>query len=813
MDAGSPMDLQRALQLIDRLLAQQLQPQGGGSLTDLQRAIIQGVWQGQRYGQIAAGTQYSEGHIKDVSADLWQSLGQALGERVSKGTLRSVLQRHQERLAGDGAIDPTQDLEADLGLSSGWIGRVEALAHLEQRRQQVRGVVIWGEGGAGKTRLAQTYLHSGRFDRVLQVLMAKDPQGVTPVESLVAEWLQQDLGEEPVADLGICLSRLRRQLQRSQVGILIDNLEPALDRQGRFWPHCQRYRELLRVLWDPTVRSFTLITSRDRLCEPDITVEHYRLPGLELQEWRQYFQAQGIRGQSECLEQIHQLNRGNAKAMGILCGVVAEECDGDLDLYWRTLGEAPLATPDLKNLVAEQFNRLHDLDPVAYLLLCRLGCLRYQQIPRVDAEIMGYLLWDHPDVDLKQLITSLRQRSILEGSGGYYSLHPLIRAEAISRLKQGSEWIRCHRQAALAWTERITAITDLKDALQAWEAFYHYQDIGDHAGAAQVILKARHNQWGQYLSLGGALYRLGFSYQVRQGIQAVLQHQDSGEHLSELYNLLADQDWISGQLHSALGHQTHALQLALQRLSDLDGETDLESDPEAAAPQEARRYYFQMLSLDSRLSLGLYALDLWELGQARDRFEAVIHTLDRHLIDPRHRRWGQKAMVGLALIDAIEGREENARQRLEPILDLLQTIPVHHTGHLAYFIHLIGQTYGYLQAWDRAEDVFQQTLQIALSGHYLQIQAKALTGLARVHRARGSLSTAMDDHHQAIQLLQQIGARCDLAEAYVQQGLTLQQISGQDPLPSWDQALGIYHQMQAPQQIERIQALQQSRSM
>ena len=60
---------------------------------------------------------------------------------------------------------------------------------------------------------------------------------------------------------------VKLQLQTRKIGVLIDNLEPAVDGQGRFIEPHRRYVELLRVLADANVLSVTLITSRDRLCE------------------------------------------------------------------------------------------------------------------------------------------------------------------------------------------------------------------------------------------------------------------------------------------------------------------------------------------------------------------------------------------------------------------------------------------------------------------------------------------------------------------------------------------------------------------
>lgn len=51
------------------------------------------------------------------------------------------------------------------------------------------------------------------------------------------------------------IDRLKRKLQAERIGILIDNLEPALDAAGKFIEPHRRYVELLRVLADPAVQS------------------------------------------------------------------------------------------------------------------------------------------------------------------------------------------------------------------------------------------------------------------------------------------------------------------------------------------------------------------------------------------------------------------------------------------------------------------------------------------------------------------------------------------------------------------------------
>ena len=191
----------------------------------------------------------------------------------------------------------------------------------------------------------------------------------------------------------------------------------------------------------------TLITSRDRLCESGITVEHYRLPGLDCQAWQHFFARHQLEVEPSVLAQIHKTYGGNATAMRILCGTIRADFDGNMVAYWHENHQDPLLAMELKNLVTHQFVRLQYLDPAAYHLLCRLGCYRYQDLARVPGAGVLALLWDVEPARQQAVIQSLRNRSLVEFHQGTYWLAsgdsgggdrpPQTKSRLADRLSQG----------------------------------------------------------------------------------------------------------------------------------------------------------------------------------------------------------------------------------------------------------------------------------------------------------------------------------------------------------------------------------------
>jgi tetratricopeptide (TPR) repeat protein len=801
----------------------------GRHLSDLQRTILGQVWQGRKYLDIAHKAGYTEGHIKDVASQLWKLLSKVTGERITKSTVKSALERHGKSLGignANGSLPPAQSLplhrpetSATSGVESPqspvlaglpgelgseafsaiateanahFVGRQPALAELQTLiREGNRAIVIQGEGGLGKTTLAQHFVEQLPVDITLELLMAKEADDITPVEWVVEEWLRQDFGVEPGREFGVTLDRLKRHLRKQRVAVFIDNLEPCLDAQGRFISAHRRYRELLRVLTDSRSQAVTVMTSRDRICEPGIPLTHYRLPGLDQAAWKTYFAQRGIIADDNVLTEMHNAYGGNAKAMEILRGAIQADFDSDMVTYWHIHGQDLLAPVDLRNLVESQIDRLKVLDPDAYTLFCRLGVYRFQDVPTVSMDGLLCLMEDLPESQRQATITSLQNRSLLEYRRGQYWLHPVVREGAIAQLWTLADalthWQMAHRHAARYWTQSVTRIHTIEDALQALEAYYHYVAIEDWAAAARVMLHSRDNQWGQFLPLGSTLYRMGRVQPVTDGITAILRRiPDHSSDASELHNILGDLCWIQGRIQDAIGCQESAIAIAQRCLQSGDIPAD-----------SHRHYYLTMLLVDSQLSLGLYHLDLWELEQASTWFRQVIDLAT----GTRHQRWSDKATICLALVKSYQGHDDAARNLAEGIVH--RVLSDNASGRHAFFAQLLGHTYLNLGDYAQARALLEAAVTAAEAGHYLQIEANALSGLGRLSSQTGQIDEALTYHHHAIELLTEVGAQCDLATAHLHLAMTLAHQHNAAAKAELNTAITLFESIPAPQQVTR----------
>ncbi|MGB3508232.1 MAG: ATP-binding protein [Microcoleaceae cyanobacterium] len=391
---------------------------------------------------------------------------------------------------------------------SNFIGREEAINHLNQLiAEGAKLILIQGEGGIGKTTLARYYFDTQGFDLVIKLHIAMERENIISVELAIEEWLQCYFSEEPGREFGITLDRLRRKLLNStqKIGILIDRLEPALQR-GRFIAQHRCYAELLRMLANPELNCITLITSREQLSEPAVMVEIYRLAGLSEAVWQEFFCSHQVEVDTAALHEMHCAYGGNAEAMCLLANDIRLDFEGNLQAYWQENRHDLLVDPTLENLIEGQFDKLLGDHPQAARLLFRLGCYRYQEIPTLPKEALLCLLWDVPISRRERVIKALRDRALIECYEGCYYLHPVMQAKARERLKgefrdnivgkleevetdkgEFKEWLLANSAAAQFYLE-VYEVESEKTHKYAFEAIEHLAIIAEFEECCNVLL-------------------------------------------------------------------------------------------------------------------------------------------------------------------------------------------------------------------------------------------------------------------------------------------------------------------------------------
>ncbi|NCO77445.1 MAG: ATP-binding protein [Cyanobacteria bacterium] len=83
------MNVNEVLHFVDHLVVEKT----GKHLDDVQKVLIEGIWQRQSYDEIAKECSVTKGHMGDVSSKLMQILSEELGENIKKSNFRSTLER------------------------------------------------------------------------------------------------------------------------------------------------------------------------------------------------------------------------------------------------------------------------------------------------------------------------------------------------------------------------------------------------------------------------------------------------------------------------------------------------------------------------------------------------------------------------------------------------------------------------------------------------------------------------------------------------------------------------------------------------
>lgn len=324
--------------------------------------------------------------------------------------------------------------KASISDNSDFVGREDAIAHLNTLvNEGAKVILIQAEGGIGKTTLATKWFELQGLE-YLELRVGTTPQNLNSVEDWVRLKLRYNFKMNPEQNFINMLEQFKSKLLGKRIGVLIDNLEPALINGEFIEPHHSYYAELLTVLADKNVQSITLITSREQIYEHTVkriqTFTNYELDRLKQESWQQYFKICKISIDDDALSEIHQAYGGNAEAMVILSPEIIKEGQGNLKVYWQDNCEDILRHKTIEKLVQRQFDKLKNDNIQAYELLCRFGFYPNQAV-HVSKIWLFCLLWDVPKNRRQRVIDNLCNYFLIKSCDDKYYLHTFIRAASV----------------------------------------------------------------------------------------------------------------------------------------------------------------------------------------------------------------------------------------------------------------------------------------------------------------------------------------------------------------------------------------------
>jgi hypothetical protein len=427
------MDIEEVLQWTDRLVFEKT----GQHLDSLQKAVVEGTWQGKKYPEIGKTCNRTHHRIKQVARQLWQLMSEELGEDVKQSNFRSILERTAFSYISNFGSDSVQivgevnfcrehypnstttknpspatttnkpeklhDL-TDAPKYNSLYHRTQELNKLKQWILEENSpiVTIIGLSGMGKTALARQLVEEIK-DNFQRVFWRSHRQ--IPTLSSLKTNLKEFFGETQKTKSPSIINYLRSH--RSL--IILDDLQETFTRgelAGSYLPEYENYGQLLTEIGCNSHNSCFLVLAREQPTEiATLETENCNCHTLQLKSLgnaaKEILKAKKLTDENRWLELIERYG-GNPRMLNIIASTIQDLFNGSVAQF---LAYPSFFLGDLEAMLKEQDRRLSDSEKLV---------MRWLANQEVAADIFSKPPELVSEDDFLTVIQSLRKRCLIE---------------------------------------------------------------------------------------------------------------------------------------------------------------------------------------------------------------------------------------------------------------------------------------------------------------------------------------------------------------------------------------------------------------